>query len=201
VEIDFGMVEWGYGWVFPKRRSITVGVGGLHLRNPAMREALNRYLAAKGLDPAAYRQKGQYIPFGDFRARPGAGRVLLCGDAAGLVDSITGEGIAYAMQTGAAAARAVADAAGPDEALADYQRVLSPVFGSLRQANLWRNLIFASWSKPAFTRFLGDAGTLQRGFMDILAGRKDYDALPGLLALQAWRAVRKTVWRRPHALR
>jgi geranylgeranyl reductase family protein len=194
VEIDFGVVDWGYGWIFPKRRTLTLGVGGLHARNPRMRAGLDRYLAAKGLDPARYRPKGQYIPFGDFRPRPGRGRVLLCGDAAGFVDPITGEGIAYAMQTGAAAGRAVAAAIGrgrPDEALGDYQRVLRPVLRSLRQSRAWRQLIFARWSKPTFIRLFGDAGTLQRGFLDILAGKKDYDALPGLLLLQAARAARK----------
>ena len=44
--------------------------------------------------------KGHFIPFGDFRRSPGKGNILLCGDAAGLVEPITGEGIAFAMLSG-----------------------------------------------------------------------------------------------------
>lgn len=54
------------------------------------------------------------------------GRVLFAGDAAGACDPMTGEGIAQALETGEAAARAVAQA-GPDapaRAAARYRRVV-----------------------------------------------------------------------------
>jgi flavin-dependent dehydrogenase len=106
VEIDFAAARWGYRWTFPKKKTFTMGVGGIHSRNTDMRSHLARYAAHKALGLSDYKVRGQYIPFGDFRRTPGRGNILLCGDAAGFVDPITGEGIAYAMQTGHAAARA-----------------------------------------------------------------------------------------------
>lgn len=53
---------------------------------------------------------GHHLPLSTARWRPPAGRVLLVGDAAGLVNPLTGEGIYYAVATGIAAGRAVAAA-------------------------------------------------------------------------------------------
>lgn len=192
VEIDFAAASWGYGWVFPKRESFTIGVGGVHRRNPALRQALAEYLRSRGLDPEGYRVKGQYIPFGDCRAVPGRGRVLLCGDAAGFVDPITGEGIAYAMQSGAAAGQAIARAlaAGqPETAFARYRGQVRPIVRAIGQARAWRRLIFSERARGLFGAVFARAGVLQGGFLDIMAGEKDYDDLPGLFALQAARGL------------
>lgn len=187
VEIDFGAADWGYGWVFPKTESITIGVGGVHRRNPDMREKLKAYLVGKGLDPDRYRIKGQYLPFGDGRPTPGRGRVLLAGDAAGFVDPITGEGIGYAMESGAAAALAVAEAAkagAPDRALAHYLRGARPIRRSMRQARGWRLLIFPSRIKGLFARAFGRARLVRQGYLEIMAGTKTYDHLWELMARQ-----------------
>lgn len=194
VEIEFGAARWGYGWVFPKQNSFTIGVGGIHRLNPDLRDRFDQYLQRKGLNSSEFKVKGQYIPFGDFRRMPGGGSVLLCGDAAGTVDPITGEGIAYAMQTGAAAGLAILKAVSGNASgnafelyCEDYKRVAS----SLRQANFWRCLIFPKLLQKLFAWAFSDAGTLQRGYLDILAGERDYNALYGLFVVQAGRAITK----------
>ncbi|GAA2417423.1 hypothetical protein GCM10010420_54670 [Streptomyces glaucosporus] len=53
---------------------------------------------------------GHHLPLSTARWRPPAGRVLLAGDAAGLVNPLSGEGIHYAVATGIAAGRAAAAA-------------------------------------------------------------------------------------------
>ncbi len=53
---------------------------------------------------------GHHLPLSGARWRPPSGRVLLVGDAAGLVNPLTGEGIYYAVATGIAAGRAAARA-------------------------------------------------------------------------------------------
>jgi geranylgeranyl reductase family protein len=193
VEIDFSAAQWGYGWIFPKRNNFTIGVGGIHKFNPDLRLRLDQYLNHKGLAASEFKVKGQYIPFGDFRKRPGSGDVLLCGDAAGVVDPITGEGIAYAMQSGRAAARAILNA-NPGEAgsaLHLYSKAYDEIASSIRQANFWRHLIFSGLARRPFAWAFVDAGTLQRGFLDILAGKHEYNALYGLFIIQIAKAVRK----------
>ena len=69
--------------------------------------------------------KGHHLPLATGRWRPPPGRVMLAGDAAGLVNPMTGEGIYYAVATGLAAGRAAAEAVGagdPATAGARYAR-------------------------------------------------------------------------------
>ncbi|HBT01822.1 MAG TPA: hypothetical protein DEB47_18655, partial [Citreicella sp.] len=96
LQVDFGVAAWGYGWRFAKSGSTTIGVGGLQARNPDMKARLAAYLALLP-DQAGARVMGHHLPFGELRRVPGHGRMLLAGDAAGLVDPITGEGIAHAL--------------------------------------------------------------------------------------------------------
>ncbi|MCY7396539.1 MAG: NAD(P)/FAD-dependent oxidoreductase, partial [Nocardioides sp.] len=58
---------------------------------------------------------GHHLPLSGPRWRPPSGRVLLVGDAAGLVNPLTGEGIYYAVATGLEAGRAAARAVGAGE--------------------------------------------------------------------------------------
>ena len=67
----------------------------------------------------------------------GPGRVLVAGDAAGLLEPFTREGISYALRSGRLAGRAAARAAlGPDPegALARYPRAVEATFGPEMEA-------------------------------------------------------------------
>lgn len=145
VEFDFSAARWGYGWVFPKQSTITIGIGGLHRLNPDLRHRLDLYFRRKGLDAREFKVKGQYLPGGDYRRVPGRSNVLLCGDAAGAVDPISGEGIPYAMQTGAAAGRAVALALSQPagrSALSIYCDEYNNVIAELRRGKVRRWLVY-----------------------------------------------------------
>lgn len=193
-EIDFAAARWGYGWVFPKKASFTIGVGGIHKLNPDLKQSLSKYLLTKGLDVSNFRVKGQYIPFGDFRKQPGNGNVLLCGDAAGVVDPITGEGIAYAIQSGCAAGKAIIKSTALEEgetAISIYFNEFKDIGRSIKQARRWRYLIFPELLQKPFAWAFSDAGTLQKGYLDILAGKSEYNDLYRLFLVQVWKAVKK----------
>ncbi|MBM3660911.1 MAG: geranylgeranyl reductase family protein [Actinobacteria bacterium] len=122
----------GYVWVFPLpggRANVGFGV----LRNPGTsgkvlaatwRDLLDRPALQSVLGPDAEpedRHRAWPIPATFDAARLSAGPVLFVGDAAGVVDPMTGEGIAQALETGILAARAVA-AGGPTAAVAARYR-------------------------------------------------------------------------------
>jgi geranylgeranyl reductase family protein len=175
LRIDFAAARRGYGWAFPKPCSTTIGVGGPLAANPDLKERMRDYLALHGVDGA--RVKGHFIPFGDFRRVPGRGDVLLAGDAAGLVDPITGEGIAYAMQSGDLAARAAIEAlaAGrPDTALRRYRRALRPIHGALRAALMIRPVLFASLLEQTLAQSFRASSTLKGMYLRLLAGEIEY---------------------------
>lgn len=187
IRIDLGAAQWGYGWVFPKRCSTTVGVGGVLARNPEMKRAMSAYCEMLGIDAAEASFKGQFLPFGDFRTVPGQGAVLLAGDAAGLVDPITGEGIGYAMQSGqlaASAAIAALNVGHPETALTRYRRALRPVHRALRMARLIRPVIFMPALEPGFTRAFQRSSSLRRDYLRLMAGEVEYEQILARLVLR-----------------
>ncbi len=99
----------GYGWVFPKRDHLNVGVYSQRPFGKWILDDLWSFIGSRGL--RSWEKKGPYaapIP-ADVRLRELArGRIMLVGDAAGLVDPISGEGIPHAIASGRMAAEAIA---------------------------------------------------------------------------------------------
>jgi geranylgeranyl reductase family protein len=106
---DFGALPGGYGWVFPKGDHLNIGIGVFAggARPRFGRAELEQYASSK-LAVSLTHIVGQYLGIGGWSYRP-SGRVLLVGDAAGLVDPLTGEGIYSAVVSGQAAAAAILD--------------------------------------------------------------------------------------------
>ncbi|MCD4690030.1 hypothetical protein K8S17_01065 [bacterium] len=115
--LDAGAKRHGYGWIFPKRDHLNVGVCGAAPLTASYREDLKTFVARLGVD--SWRTEGPFampVPSRPRSADLATGRVLVVGDAAGLVDSITGEGIAHAIASGRIAAEVVSEALGSDDA-------------------------------------------------------------------------------------
>lgn len=191
VRVDFGAADWGYGWSFPKRASTTVGVGGLQRLNPDMKARMHAYAAL--LDQGdAEGMKGHFLPFGDYRRRPGRGNVLLAGDAAGFVDPITGEGIAHALRSGRLAAEAAALAireGRADEAAPLYSAATLDIRVALSTARILRPIVFSERMAPLFTRAFGGSTRVKQAYMRMLAGETDYPAVLWLVARRLPRAI------------
>jgi geranylgeranyl reductase family protein len=127
----------GYGWLFPGEEGANLGLGlGLgHSRTAAHRA--QQQLAAFGDQlvrigilascPQPARQLGGWLKMGLVGTRPAEGRVLLVGDAAGLVMPVLGEGIAQALASGQAAALAILG--GPASAADTYRRWIDGTYG------------------------------------------------------------------------
>lgn len=189
VAVDLAAARWGYGWSFPKQGATTIGVGGLLSENPDLKSAMRAYMEGQGV-ATHHSVKGHFLPWGDYRRVPGRDDVLLAGDAAGLVDPITGEGIALAMKSGQLAALAAVEcltAGAPDRALGRYRRALRPIHRSLWIANRIRPLIFGDMASGYFEKTFRASTTLKRDYMRMLAGEIEYgDILRAVL----WRAPR-----------
>jgi geranylgeranyl reductase family protein len=128
----------GYGWLFPGPDGANLGLGiGLgHSRVDAQRaqrqlDAFRTHLIRIGLLDSSRvlpaRLLGGWLKMGMVGTRAAEGKVLLVGDAAGLVNPLQGEGIAQALASGEAAARAVL--ARPADAAAIYRRWIDAAYG------------------------------------------------------------------------
>jgi len=107
----FGVVPYGYGWAFPHREGVQLGIGGLIRKNRGkLREHFIRFLRLFGTDPSEMANiRGYPLPFGMVHADAGYKRLLIAGDAAGYIDPLMGEGIFYAHRTWELAALAAID--------------------------------------------------------------------------------------------
>ena len=175
--IDFRSTNSGYGWLFPKNHTLTVGVVGVQRENPDMQQALMELVPK---DMVAGKVKGAFLPFGDYRKTPGKGNIVLAGDAAGLIDPLTGEGIALALESGAFAAKAVADAlaAGkPNSITKAYKRQLKPIHTDISNAVKLRQFAFSSRFENQFRNSLQHSTGMRNMFFDLLAGKNSYHDL------------------------
>ncbi len=199
-EIDLGAAHWGYGWVFPKNGSITLGVGGVHAKNPDMKAHFRNYLAqhAPQFDAEKLRCKGAFLPFGAYRKTPGRGPVLLAGDAAGLVDPITGEGIAWAMKSGQFAGQAAAEALqSGTPPMAAYMARLGYIHREMAAARRIRALIYATPVRNYFPGAVERNPSMTRSYLRLLAGDLDYADLGHRVLWRIARRLGGTMLRRP----
>jgi len=124
---DFGVVPYGYGWVFPKRDHLSIGVLTMRGGSTNLNEKCHSYLKLLGITSIARMERhGSMIPV-TTRGNPFAiGRVMLVGDSAGFVDPLTGEGISLAIRSGQLAANALLRCGlRHDEAAAAYNNDVS----------------------------------------------------------------------------
>jgi len=104
-----GNVKWGYGWIFPNKDKLVVGLGALNRKNKGkFISVLKDMLKAIKVDPNAIKISGHPVPYGNFVDNPVYdNKVILIGDAGGFVDPMYGEGIYFTQRTGQFAALAI----------------------------------------------------------------------------------------------
>ncbi|MFE3093885.1 geranylgeranyl reductase family protein [Streptomyces sp. NPDC059248] len=101
VLIDWGPIPGSYGWVFPKGRTLTVGVISARGEGAATKRYLEDFIARLGLagfEPSI--SSGHLTRCRSDDSPLSRGRVLVCGDAAGLLEPWTREGISFALRSG-----------------------------------------------------------------------------------------------------
>ena len=126
VGLDVGGLAGGYGWVFPKGDHLNVGVGAWKYAAFTLRPKLAELCRHYGFDPAGLEKlRGHHLPLRVPGCTIARGPVALVGDAAGLVDPLTGEGIHTAFRSGSLAAHATLRLlAGDARDLSSYQRAV-----------------------------------------------------------------------------
>jgi geranylgeranyl reductase family protein len=110
MQMDFGIIDRGYGWIFPKRDHLNVGLFTQRKSLPQASRQLTAYCEARiGCRPEAHFHAAA-VPCGGRYGPPACGpNAMLVGDAAGLVDPLLGEGIYHAVRSGQIAADAIRD--------------------------------------------------------------------------------------------
>jgi flavin-dependent dehydrogenase len=189
IVLEFAANPSGYLWSFPRPDHLAIGicaaadagVGAADLRARAVEWTRNARLA----DGAALEAYSWPIPTLSPRDFDGLAvdgpRWALAGDAAGLVDPITREGIYFALASGAWLAEALAR----HDVRAYRERLRDEAVSELARAARVKELFF----RPAFTRLLvralGQSAAIRSVMADLIAGRQSYRTLKWRL-LSTW---------------
>jgi len=151
--VDLAAVPGGYAWVFPKGDHVNVGVGGWVSEGPRLRGHLERACSAYGLPHRRLESlRGYRLPMRRAGEAPLRGRVMLVGDAAGLVDPLSGDGIYEALLSSRLACEAALDLlAGRRANLEPYRERLANELDPLTSASWSAKLAFDRYPRLAFT--------------------------------------------------
>jgi geranylgeranyl reductase family protein len=184
IVIEFTSDPAGYLWSFPRPDHLAIGIcaqADEPVTAGQLRATTARWIEAARLAPAATLQPYAW-PIPSLSARDFTQLIvsgpdwLLVGDAAGLVDPITREGIFFALQSAAFASDALsADASERPRRYA--KRVADEIAGELARAAR----IKAHFFRPQFIRLLleglGRSARIRSVMADLIAGRQRYATL------------------------
>jgi flavin-dependent dehydrogenase len=126
VGLDLGGLAGGYGWVFPKGEHLNAGVGAWKYAAFTLRPKLTELCRRYGFDASRLENlRGHHLPLRTTRSPIARGPVALVGDAAGLIDPLSGEGIHMAFSSGKLAAdNAMRYLAAETTSMAGYQKAV-----------------------------------------------------------------------------
>ena len=153
VVVEFGIVPGGFGWVFPKADHLNVGVGGWREEAPGLRAHLERLCRQHGIPTDTLTEvRGHHLPLRRPGAVPGRGTTAVVGDAAGLVDPVSGDGIYEAfLSAGLAAANALDILAGRADDFSRYSAGLRQRL-AVQAAASWRaKMVLERFPRTTFT--------------------------------------------------
>jgi geranylgeranyl reductase family protein len=149
--IDWGTLPSGYAWLFPKQGYVNVGAGGpvgiaKHLKSYAA-----NFVKKIGLLPAGSAERlnfvGHQLPTLTRKAQLAGKRMLLVGDAAGLVEPFTGDGISFSCKSARVAAEHICRAL--NSRLVDLTEYGPHLISQLGSELLWsRKLVSISTAFP-----------------------------------------------------
>jgi geranylgeranyl reductase family protein len=150
--LEIGAVRGGYGWIFPKGDHMNVGVGGNESEGPRLREYLRRLCEAYDVDPAAaVDTRGYRLPMRRPRSRLARGTAAAVGDAAGLVDPFSGDGMYEAFLSAQLVTTAVLDLlAGRAAALEPYEQEVARRLTPLTAAGWGAKMAFERFPRTTF---------------------------------------------------
>jgi len=185
IDIQFLPRLEGYIWIFPRCGHLSVGICGKGEPAASLRKRLERYMAERGLSSQGAAFYSHVLPSLDTpswrRNRVAGEGWMAVGDAAGLVDPITGEGLYYAIRSADLAARALlSEAGGLAEKINQYRRLLRRDFSADLEfgSRLAKRIFlgrFLFGSVPArMVQFTRRSPRFSRIMQDLFSGRQPY---------------------------
>ena len=177
---DFGFVPHGYGWVFPKRNHLSVGVAFMKKVNQSIHMWFKKYLDLLEINQGniiSSQKHGYVIPLIRGKTNCCTGRILFAGDNLGFIDPLTAEGISYAIETGQLAAHAIIGNY-PDyiEVVKDYTSGVDKVHIEIKSARFLSKVVYGPLVLRKFI-FKHYGNQLCQLLADVITEKKKYSGI------------------------
>jgi len=183
IDIQFLPHLEGYIWIFPRCGHLSVGICGKGEPASTLRKRLERYMDERGIawkGAAFYSHLLPSLDTKSWRSNRVAGEGWAAvGDAAGLVDPITGEGLYYAIRSGDLAAQSVLNASGA-AIEAQYRRLLRRdfaadlEFGSRLAKRIFHGRFMLGSVPSRMVQFTRRSPRFSGIIQDLFAGKQPY---------------------------
>lgn len=168
IRFDIDGVPSGYGWCFPKKNHLSIGVCVFKKKSPNIKELCQKYIEYLGITEIKNITKhGSQIPVSPRTDGFVKNNIFLIGDSAGFTDPITAEGISNAIYSGKMVAEAILECNGNislaaelyeaklEESLLPQLKVAFKVSKFLYQQKTIRNVVMKKYGQK-FTDALTD---------------------------------------------
>jgi flavin-dependent dehydrogenase len=186
IDIQFLPRLEGYIWIFPRCGHLSVGICGKGEPASALRARLERYMEEQGLSKDGATFYSHLLPCLDTpawkRNRVSGDGWLATGDAAGLVDPITGEGLYYAVRSADLATSAILSES-IDLAGVAYRKLLRRdfmadlEFGSRLAGRVFRGTFLGGSVPSRMVQFTRLSPKFRSVMQDLFAGTQPYAGL------------------------
>jgi flavin-dependent dehydrogenase len=186
IDIQFLPKLEGYIWIFPRCGHLSVGICGKGEPASALRLRLERYMSEQGLSKDGASFYSHLLPCLETpawrRNRVAGEGWLATGDAAGLVDPITGEGLYYAVRSADLAAKAILSEAGDAAGIA-YRKLLRRdfmadlEFGSRLAGRVFQGSFLGGSVTSRMVQFTRLSPRFRSVMQDLFAGTQPYAGL------------------------
>ncbi len=185
IDIQFLPALEGYIWVFPRCGHLSVGICGKGEPASALRKRLENWMTARAIswkDGVFYSHLLPALETRSWKQNRVSGEGWLAvGDAAGLVDPITGEGIYYAIRSGDLAAQSLLnDAHALPARVEEYRRALRRdfaadlEFGSRLARRIFHGRFLFGTIPQRMVQFTRRSPRFSVIMQDLFAGRQPY---------------------------
>lgn len=174
-EIYFGKVNYGYAWAFPKENEISLGIGVRISKMEDLKGAWKDFIAEfeerHGVKCDLSDTTAARVPLKPKIENTHTKRVMLAGDAAGMVAPVTAEGIYFAIESGKLAGEIAHAVLNEGEKISTYEKQLKKKFaGELKAAESLYNMMMKSTKTMEMAVQLSATDDVLRGYTLELSG-------------------------------
>lgn len=176
VYLDMGDCSKGYFWSFPKKEHVSIGMGSLEKKYPNFKKIFLKNfknINIKDDDIISISDlKGAPLPYFNKKEKLNKGNILLTGDAANLVDSLSGEGIFYAIKSGELSAKSIINAENKKNTIDNYNFMLKDIIQNLEYSKKFADIFF---KYPKISYYLGVRNKMVNNlFKEMVTSNKTY---------------------------